>query len=176
LEWETVLVLSYNKSRQDTASEMAAPRTQFVTVTDVDALIVDGGVLNHPTIYCTIRGSPSAQERHRVLRLLGGRVRVYDPSARSKRALKRAIRSAMAELGCSDFPFFQGEDRKFKFTATFGLSNMAKDVDNLLKFLMDGLESVVYVNDRAICDVRGTKVSEQINNQYTRFEIEEIFE
>lgn len=151
---------------------MAAAPTPFITLADVDAVIVGE---NRPTLYFTIRGSPPAQERARVRAMPGGRFRIYDPSARNKRALKRAIRAAMTDLGVSEFPFF-GQHPRLKVTATFGLSNMAKDVDNLFKFLLDGAENVLYGNDRFVCDMHGIKIRELISNQYTRFEIQEIVE
>ena len=82
----------------------------------------------------------------------------------------------MTDLGVSEFPFFQGEHPRLKIRATFGLSNMAKDVDNLFKFLLDGAESVLYNNDRTIYDMHGIKKQERIPDQYTRFEIQEIIE
>jgi Holliday junction resolvase RusA-like endonuclease len=140
----------------------------LTNVDDVDALIM--GVEN-PTVVVTVKGPPIAQARPRV-RVFNGRARVYDPDQREKRAYRRAIRQAMAQLGITDFPFF--ERRVLKLNVTFGLSNNAKDVDNLLKFVMDALESVVYDNDAWIVDVHAKKTTVLIAQQYTSFELEEV--
>ena len=153
---------SGTKNQEEPNYKMAAAPTPFITVADVDAVIVGQ---NRPTLYFTIRGSPPAQERARVRAMPGGRFRIYDPSARNKRALKRAIRAAMTDLGVSEFPFFQGEHPRLKIRATFGLSNMAKDVDNMFKFLLDGAESVLYNNARFVCDMHGIKRREPIPDQ-----------
>ena len=44
-----------------------------------------------------------------------------------------------------NFPLFVGQP--LKVTIVFGIANMAKYIDNLVKFVMDALETVVYGND-----------------------------
>ncbi len=108
----------------------------LTNVDDVDALIM--GVEN-PTVIVTVKGPPVAQARPRVrVRVVNGRARVCDPDQREKRACRGAIRQAMAQLGITDFPFF--ERGVLKLNVTFGLSNNAKDVDNLLKFASESRE------------------------------------
>jgi Holliday junction resolvase RusA-like endonuclease len=147
---------------------MAAPPARFTTAADVDALIM--GVA-HPTIVVTVKGSPIAQARPRAT-VINGRARVYDPTQRAKRAYRRAIGQAMTELGITDFPFF--ERTRLQLKVTYGLSNNAKDVDNLLKFVMDALESVLYDNDACIMSANETKMIVPIGAQYTTFVLEEL--
>jgi Holliday junction resolvase RusA-like endonuclease len=147
---------------------MAAPPQALTTIDDVDALIM--GLAPHPIVVITITGSPIVQARPRVS-LANGHPRVYDPSQREKRAYRRAIGKAMAQLGYSEFPFF--ERKLLKLKATFGLSNNSKDADNLLKFLMDALESVLYDNDACVMDAQAIKKRVPIGDQYTTFELEE---
>jgi Holliday junction resolvase RusA-like endonuclease len=54
------------------------------------------------------------------------------------------------------------------------LSNNAKDIDNLLKFVMDALESVLYDNDACIMSANETKMIVPIGAQYTTFVLEEL--
>jgi Holliday junction resolvase RusA-like endonuclease len=148
---------------------MVALRTRFASVADVEVMIIGQ---NRPAINITLQGSPIAQERHRAVRTHQGRlVRFYNPNLRSQRALRRALRQAMADVGITTFPFFP-PDARLKLTASFGLSNLAKDVDNLTKYLMDGLETVLYANDNMIFDQHGTKRPMRIDQQFSEFTVE----
>jgi Holliday junction resolvase RusA-like endonuclease len=141
-----------------------------VAVKDFDAVLVSLNDIR--TLYATVIGSPAVQARPRM-NTRNGRVHIYDPSARSKRAFKRAMRQALQELGIVAFPIFLPTSH-LKLKATFFLSNEGKDVDNMLKYLMDALQSVVYGNDAGIYDIETKKVKTNINSQFTRFEIEEL--
>jgi len=146
---------------------MATATTAFANVDDVELIVV--GTAN-PTIYFTMQGPPAVQQRVRAFSV-NGRLTFYDPSQRAKRAFKEAIRQAMLQFGISTFPFFSDE-KKVKVTAIFGVSNEAKDVDNMLKFLLDAIQDVVYTNDNMVYKLVGTKIPVPIHQQYTMFSLE----
>ena len=118
-----------------------------------DALMV----LNNeepPFLEIEVRGEPRVQERMR-LNNQGIAARLYDPSARLKTQFKQAVRDALTDLGISAFPFYGHHPITIRFV--FGVANMARDIDNLLKFVMDALETVVYGNDRMVVGLVAVK-------------------
>jgi Holliday junction resolvase RusA-like endonuclease len=118
----------------------------------------------------TVKGSPPVQARPRVTSIAGRR-HFYDPSARSKRAFKRGMRKALQDLGIHRFPTMN-QAARLRLGTTFFLSNEGKDMDNLLKCLMDALTSIICANDAIIFDVEMKKVPIGIRSQFARFEIE----
>jgi Holliday junction resolvase RusA-like endonuclease len=54
------------------------------------------------------------------------------------------------------------------------VQNEMKDVDNLLKFILDTLEMVVYSNNPFIYDVRSIKKAVAMMDQHTFIEVENI--
>ena len=96
----------------------------------------------------SILGSPIAQPRMKCYysRVLS-RLVVYDPTKDKKLTFKKIVRVALAEMGAT-FPLFDN-GVKLKVTATFHVADTCKDVDNLLKFLLDSLALVIYKNDNS---------------------------
>jgi hypothetical protein len=100
-------------------------------------------------------------------------------SARAKTAFQRSLREALLSFGVSSFPYFDREaisnTKGLKLTMSFFLHSKKadyrvvkgvavltedcdnfpkkKDVDNMLKFIMDGLHHVIYDNDTVVCKV-----------------------
>jgi Holliday junction resolvase RusA-like endonuclease len=64
------------------------------------------------------------------------------------------VRTALEDvgLGFGDFPCFVG--KKLKFKVSFYMMNVLKDVDNLLKFILD---AVLYSNNKFIFDIHARK-------------------
>jgi Holliday junction resolvase RusA-like endonuclease len=126
----------------------------------------------------TILGDPPTQQRHRMAFLRGrSRPHFYDPSGDGKRLYASLVRNSFLEYGLST-PYFSPEEpivlrllcvlpRRQQDLARAGgrtvLTRFAqvfprnKDVDNLLKFVMDALQGVVYRNDQTITTVIVTK-------------------
>jgi Holliday junction resolvase RusA-like endonuclease len=122
----------------------------------------------------TILGEPLIQPRMRCYKNpVTGRPVVFDPARDEKLAFKRIVREALGAVGATTFPLFD-DGVKLKVTATFHVVDMRKDIDNLLKFLLDALASVVYNNDNAIDFVVAKKVA--TNVEYTKFMVENIVE
>lgn len=141
---------------------------------DADAIIACATTTDdHPTLYLDVGGPPQVQARPRFhWQVPAGRLVVYDPSQAMKRAYRAACARAMMEVGITHFPFFAGQNLHIK--VHFYIHNQAKDVDNLLKFVMDALETVVYENDRVICEATLKKVPVEKSDEFTRIEIQEL--
>ena len=112
----------------------------------------------------------------------------YDPDARNKAIFRDALTSAMAELDIAPLPFV-GVRKGLKIHCQFFLPRPRidfdrhglvyllrgmcscypdkKDVDNMLKYFMDALSGVVYVNDNCIVDVRASKAYPDDNHYGT---------
>jgi Holliday junction resolvase RusA-like endonuclease len=128
-------------------------------------------------------GNPPVQERHRIaLRSNTGAWRpfpvIYDPSSAKKKDYAAQVRTAMVDYGLAH-PYFDTEHaitlevtfvlprRKkdwIKRAGFFQLTSAAltfprgKDVDNMLKFVMDALQGVLFANDVTITKVIATKL------------------
>jgi Holliday junction resolvase RusA-like endonuclease len=102
----------------------------------------------------------------------GGRPVLYDPSQAMKRAYRTACARALMEVGITYFPFFPRRNLHLK--VLFFIHNQAKDLDNLLKFVMDALEKVVFGNDRVIWEATIKTVAVEKSDEFTRIEIQEL--
>ena len=149
----------------------------------IDMMEVTGPRDRH--IAFTIQGNPVAQQRPRLRRIMGRvgnlpvirRVIMYDPHSAAKRNLASAVRAEMLALNIAphdgsqvpislivDFvlPRPRGDyvvspDGVARLNATHNLYPRVKDVDNMLKFLMDALANVAYNNDGAIASINARK-------------------
>ena len=121
-----------------------------------------------------IVGKPPSQPRTQATKV-GSRIFVYNPAARTKRIYSQKIRE---ELHAADLvvkkqpaqpaltvpwaPFLGPISAMF----LFGVKNMNKDLDNMLKFILDVLEDAgVYQNDRLVQKIIAEKI--QSDNEYT---------
>ena len=97
-----------------------------------------------------VTGAAVAQPRHHVSRLRN-RLLVFDPASSAKRILRNATKQALEEVGVSTqaAPIF-GPGDKVKLTIEFYVDRSNKDMDNLLKFVMDAMSTVVYSDDRIV--------------------------
>jgi Holliday junction resolvase RusA-like endonuclease len=147
-----------------------------MTITvNADAIIASTSTNDHPTIYLDIQGPPMAQARPRFqwhVAANRGVPVVYDPSRAMKRACRTACARALMEVGITNFPFFP--DGHLHLKVLFFVHNQAKDLDNLTKFVMDALETVVYTNDRDIWEAHIKKVAVGKPDEFTRIEIQEL--
>jgi len=131
----------------------------------------------------TITGDPPTQERHRLAFMRAppmGRMgyHIYDPSSRRKRIYATMVRNAMVNYGLT-VPYFASNEpitlgaifvipRRRQDLVQQGGSTVLtqsahafprkKDIDNLLKFVMDALQGVFYYNDVTITRVVVTKM------------------
>jgi Holliday junction resolvase RusA-like endonuclease len=91
--------------------------------------------------------------------------RHYDPSKREKVEWKKAVTQEMVDCGVPQ-PFFTEEDGPIKVVITFYFTQRfpgerypsKKDLDNVLKFVLDAIQGPVYWNDKAIVEIHSRKV------------------
>ena len=135
-------------------------------VTEAIVVVVD----DKPIINLTVVGVPEAQARMRARRVRN-RVIMFDPSAPSKRKCQKSIADALSEVGVATQPIFVRE--KVALNIVFHVTNIRKDVDNMLKYILDVLQGVVYHNDAAVFKVTAAKIHcRNKKDQKTTMEIE----
>lgn len=117
---------------------------------------------------------PQPRIRGRTIPRQGNRTIYYDPAQKKRSAWSEAVRSALLEVGVTDFPIFPGYHRtlKLKVTVTFHVNNLLKDVDNMLKFVLDGMQGTVYSNDRDVFIVVTEKKALTTAFEYADIEVE----
>ncbi|CAJ1953780.1 unnamed protein product [Cylindrotheca closterium] len=104
-----------------------------------------------------ISGKPIAQGRHR-LRQIANCQWFYNPSGRASDGLATKIGRALQEAGVflGGLPLFSS---LVMVRLTFGVRNMSKDLDNMIKFILDTLQfATIFGNDRLICKIVAEKV------------------
>jgi Holliday junction resolvase RusA-like endonuclease len=85
------------------------------------------------------------------------------------------VRDALAEVGAT-FPLFD-DGVKLKVTCTFHVFDTRKDIDNMVKFLLDCLQSVLFKNDDMIYFIVAKKIhTARRDLEFTKFEVENIVE
>jgi Holliday junction resolvase RusA-like endonuclease len=101
----------------------------------------------------TVEGEPQVQIRT-AMTYRGG-LHMYDPSSLPKSKFRLAVRESLSDgLRFQNYPLFTGP---VEITVSFYVSNMRKDVDNLLKFVFDALQTLVYLDDKTVHKVIATK-------------------
>lgn len=108
------------------------------------------GQPDRPTELCfTIWGSPLAQNGWKLAWKGRTRPTVYDAFQVKKSQLRASIRSALTDLSHSVFPVFW--DCTIRIRLTFHLHNAnEKDLDNMMKYVFDAMQEVLYINDSLI--------------------------
>jgi Holliday junction resolvase RusA-like endonuclease len=132
-------------------------RADALMMTNSDEQLIDDDQI---IFHIEIKDKPLVAERPRFRYLLPSRrAYCYDLCQANKHAIWAAVRQALEECGITRFPFFVGKE--LKVVVTFYVKNRRKDVDNLLKFVSDALQTVVYKNDSCIFDVHAKKKAVQ---------------
>lgn len=127
------------------------------------------------TVSLTILGEPVSQPRTQSYHSEAlARVIVYDPAKDEKLAFKKCVREALEKVGAT-LPIFDN-NVKVMVTVTFHVVDTRKDIDNLLKFLLDALTSVMYINDNMVYSVISKKIITTRNLEYSEFVLENIVE
>ena len=124
------------------------------------------------SLMLTIFGCPPSQGRPRAKRVGSGLI-VYDPSSPIKTLARRVLKKAMTEIGVTSFPHYVGAP-KLSLVIDFFVHNMRKDVDNMLKWIFDVLEGVVYQNDVCVVRVVATKIETARHHEKTVIQVKKI--
>jgi Holliday junction resolvase RusA-like endonuclease len=119
-------------------------------MSDISNLIVvsRGG---YPTeVSFSIHGAPPVQNGWKLAWKKNRRPVMYDPMQKEKIFLRADLRLSLFDLlGRSSFPIFGS--RSIQVNVFFKLHNLhCKDIDNMMKFLFDAMQHVVYKNDSSI--------------------------
>jgi Holliday junction resolvase RusA-like endonuclease len=139
-----------------------------------------------PIISFTVNGDPPAQERCRMGRENPNKKRnIYDPSCNEKKKWKNTLSNSHTEQGLDCFPFFDynftnekicnglkldvcfhlpRNKNDFKIInghyvlkPQYQLYPVKKDIDNMIKFIMDAMHTILYDDDAAIVDLHASK-------------------
>ncbi|CAJ1935066.1 unnamed protein product [Cylindrotheca closterium] len=117
-----------------------------------------------------ISGDPIAQPRPRFAVTRASRTYIYNPAARAKTFFSRKMKQELQETGLASTanPIFTLPGVEVQ--VQFGLADMSKDLDNMLKFILDVLEDAgVYANDRLVRKIVAEKV--QSNTGFTSLSV-----
>jgi Holliday junction resolvase RusA-like endonuclease len=130
------------------------------------------------SISFTAVGDPPVQQRPKITYKARKHPVYYDPSAGDKTRWQLELKRALVDCGVSEFPFFSADDTNImastglEINVIFHVSRRRadyemsqgtlvlredhqkypgkKDIDNMLKFLMDSFDKVLYHNDRCV--------------------------
>jgi len=132
-----------------------------------------------------IDGDPKPQKRHRYRRT-SGRIISYDPSQRDKQALAKQLASSMASTSLFTGPvrlmitfyfrrpkthYRQGKfSHILKKTAPHNHTS-SPDIDNLLKFVMDAGNKIIWNDDSQVEGIFASKTYTNSNKPRTEIEI-----
>lgn len=148
---------------------------------DIDILQVYN--TDEPELYFKIKGTQMVQQRARYTIAANNQPRVFDPSGLDKSKWKHKLRLALRNFGVGSFPVFSPEvtdvyttlglclevdfflpRRKsdYEIDSTTLKENHhlypnGKDIDNMLKFVMDAMQPVIYDDDKCIVSVNVNK-------------------
>ena len=144
------------------------PRRPADFVVRDDPMIVVTGETTMVSL--SVWGEPVSQPRPTINRRSG---HFYDGAGRKKEAFKAVVRHALAEVAGMTFPLFE-PGVKLKVTATFNFFRSTKDLDNMVKSLLDCLQGTVYQNDNVVFLLVAKKIRTTRNLAFTQFEVENI--
>jgi Holliday junction resolvase RusA-like endonuclease len=174
------IVLGETKHEEKTPSSTRNTQQPTIKKRKMDPVniqnLMEVRTANERTISFLYVGNPPAQQR---ARLGWGRRRwFYDPDAGSKALFRAAMRDAMAEIDLALLPFagvqkglhihcefvlprprndYERHGLVYELRENCTLYPGRKDVDNMLKYFMDALALVFYIDDNCIIDARATK-------------------
>ena len=107
------------------------------------------------TLTMSVTGNAIAQARHRVRRVNTSRLVFYDPHQREKVSFRLAVKESLQDVGIQYFPVFRNVH--VRVHVSFFVRNLNKDLDNMIKFVLDALQSVVYRNDLCVVEMHSAK-------------------
>ncbi|CAJ1955446.1 unnamed protein product [Cylindrotheca closterium] len=124
-------------------------------------------------VYLDISGEPIAQGRHRLRQIANGWW-FYNPSGQASNGLATKIGRALQEAGVfpDGLPLFLSP---VMVRLTFGVRNISKDLDNMIKFILGTLQfATIFGNDRIVCKIVAEKVLATATG-FTNIEVLEVY-
>lgn len=137
-------------------STAAGAREWFDNHPPIETIVSYTSDANSPTPNATAINITSAGDPQVQPRLRHARFGVFDPRRSFKTEFRRRILAELRQMGIDNFPIFSAGTH-LRLTVTFNVVRMNKDIDNLLKLILDVLHSVVYTNDADVTTVVATK-------------------
>jgi hypothetical protein len=165
-------------------------------------LVVAGIVgSNQPSeLSVKVVGAPSVQQRPKIVWKKRFIPTLYDPSAREKILFRFGLQRELVSCGHTAFPFFLNATNEITSKGLYldvafhvkrneadycmkrgkkvlkGVHQLyprRKDVDNMLKFIMDAMHGVVYTDDKCVVRVSAMKLflNEDEKDEYTTLRI-----
>lgn len=163
------------KANKKAKSKKSDEVTHWLDETDVVQLESNGD--NVSLFRFKIRGNPRPLVRHRTSRGM-----IYNPSAGLQESFRREVLNILSAHNKLELPLFREEDalvmsvvlrtkrpknhfvnnkpgpHRLKATAPPATGQTRTDVDNLIKFVMDSMNEVLYPDDRQISSLHVTKL------------------
>ena len=145
----------------------------------VDVLAAQATVGTWRTISFTALAESPVQEAHRMSQR-GFNPHIYDPSHQLKVQWRTAVTDALVDcrLLAPPNPFFTLQDGGLKCQLDFFFVRRRnevipgrKDVDNMVKFILDAFEGPVYENDTAIVELTATKQFSPTNDAFVKVKL-----
>ena len=139
---------------------------------DADAIVLasDG----RQCVHLTLLGKPVSQQRPRARRW-NHSLTIFDPSAKMKSICRASFSQALEEIGVTNFPLFDPVNHKeVTVIVDFFVSNIRNDVDNMLKFVLDVLQTIIYRDDSCVFKVVATKIKSSTQHEKTEIKIEHV--
>lgn len=130
-----------------------------------------------------IDGVPLSQPRARAYRV-GSSIRMYDPARNAKKKhqieLIQAIRESCEDYAATIKKFRECEhihvEIQFEFKSKknncFTLNSSKPDIDNLIKYLFDMSNGILWSDDRKICSVSAKKINSDVNQTLVKIRYE----
>lgn len=140
---------------------------------------------HNPLLSFVVDGDPFVQQRPKITYKGKNKPIYYDPSSYDKKLWRKLLTIALKEVGITSFPVFKKTDTDQLFSSgleievNFYFKRRAndftkvkdtlvlkqdhqlypgtKDIDNMLKFVMDAAHELIYDDDKCIVNVIATK-------------------
>jgi Holliday junction resolvase RusA-like endonuclease len=150
-------LLSHPSFAADTTINPRRPTMTSVLVEDIITMESRG----YQTVQFDVIGTLQAQERPRIVWKRMICPRFYDPSAKAKTLWRKALKKALDDIDMgSVLPLFgaEGQQQPIEVELTFYWPRPdQKDLDNLVKFVLDAYEGLLYGNDKKIYAITARK-------------------
>jgi Holliday junction resolvase RusA-like endonuclease len=115
----------------------------------------------YQTIKFEVLGNLQAQERPRMVWKKTRFPRFYDPSAKAKTVWRKALKKALDEVDLgSVLPLFgpEGQQQHIQVDLTFFWPHPdQKDLDDMIKFVLDAYEGLLCGNDKKVYEITAKK-------------------
>lgn len=158
--------MNRNRPRQPNVSTVAGAR-QWFDLHPIETIVTyqqhDNNSATATSIQITSPGEPHVQARLRYAHR-----GMFDAQKAFKNEFRHRIKSDLESRGINEFPIF-ASTTNLRVTVNFHVFRNTKDIDNLLKLILDVLNGVVYGNDAAVTMVVAQKLRAESSSRHHAF-------